>query len=160
MNTAAPERVSRDSLLDVTPGPVTSLRHPQRPRVLIVSPHFPPVDAADMQRVRVSLPYFREYGWEPYVLAVAPDRDDTLEPLFLETLDDTVKVERVRAIPRSITRWFGIGNVALRSLPFLYLAGSRLIKRHRIDLVYFSTTMFLAMPLGRLWRVRFGIPYV
>jgi len=131
-----------------------------RRRVLIVSPHFPPVDAPDMQRVRVSLAYFREFGWDPYVLAVAPDAGDTLEPLFAETIDASVPVERVRAASSSLTRVLGIGNVAIRALPFLYTAGARLIERHHIDLVYCSTTMFLSMPLARVWKARFGTPYV
>ncbi len=42
-------------------------------RVLIVSPHFPPTNAPDHQRVRMSLPYFQENGWEPVVLAVTAD---------------------------------------------------------------------------------------
>ncbi len=32
-------------------------------RVLIISPHFPPINAPDCQRVRMSLPYYRRYGW-------------------------------------------------------------------------------------------------
>ena len=39
-------------------------------RVLIVSPHFPPVNAADMHRARMVLPFLRENGWEAEVLAV------------------------------------------------------------------------------------------
>jgi hypothetical protein len=54
----------------------------------------------------------------------------------------------------------GIGNAAIRALPSLYFAGCRLIVKHRIDLVYFSTTMVFSMPLGRTWRRRFGVPYV
>jgi hypothetical protein len=129
--------------------------------VLIVSPHFPPINAPDMQRVRMSLPYFREFGWEPCVLAVAPSgTGEVLDPLLLDTIPADVTVERVRAIPASITRMMGIGNIALRALPSLYQAGSELIASRTIDLVYFSTTMFMAMPLGRLWKRRYGTPYV
>jgi len=42
-------------------------------KLLIVSPHFPPINAPDMQRVRLALPYLRAHGWEPTVLAIAPD---------------------------------------------------------------------------------------
>jgi hypothetical protein len=129
-------------------------------RALIVSPHFPPVSAPDMQRVRMSLPYFEEFGWQPSVLAVAPDGAEVLDPLLAETIPEGISVDRVRAMPSSITRLAGVGNVALRALPFLYRQGSRLIATRRIDLVYFSTTMFLSMPLGRLWKKRFGVPYV
>ena len=129
-------------------------------RVLIVSPHFPPVNAPDMQRVRMSLPYFREFGWDPYVLAVAPAGEQSLDPLLNETIPTDIPVERVEAMPLKHSRRLGIGNVVLRSLPSLYRAGSRLIAMEGIDLTYFSTTMFFSMPLGRVWRGRFGVPYV
>src|SRR5262245_65424185 len=107
-------------------------------RVLIVSPHFPPINAPDMQRVRMSLPYFREFGWQPYVLSVAPSAGQPLEPLLLDTIPADVPVERVRSMPLVISNPLRIGNIALRALPFLYSAGARLIARHQIDLVYFS----------------------
>lgn len=129
-------------------------------RLLIVSPHFPPVNAPDMQRVRMSLPYFREFGWQPYVLAVAPSDDAPLEPLLLDTLPKDVHIERVGSVPLGLSRAFGVGNVALRALPCLYRAGARLIANEHIDLVYFSTTMFLSMPLGRMWKRALGVPYV
>ena len=40
--------------------------------VLIISPYFPPVNAADMQRVRMSLSYFKQYGWDAEVVTVDP----------------------------------------------------------------------------------------
>lgn len=127
---------------------------------MIVSPHFPPVNAPDMQRVRIGLPYYREFGWRPYVLAVAPSGSDRVDPLLVETVPADVAVDRVRSIPLWLTRPIGVGNVALRAMPFIYARGSRVIAAERIDLVFFSTTMFLAMPLGRLWRRAWGVPYV
>jgi len=38
--------------------------------------------------------------------------------------------------------------------------GAQVIAREKIDLVYFSTTMFPVMSLGRRWHDRFGIPYI
>ena len=129
-------------------------------RVLIVTPHFPPVNAPDMQRVRMSLPHFEEFGWTPFVLAVAPTDSENVEPLLCGAIPADVTVERVRSLPASLTRLFGVGNIALRALPYLYRAGCRLIEEHQIDLVFFSTTMFFAMPLGRLWKRKYRVPYV
>jgi len=129
-------------------------------RLLIVSPHFPPVNAPDMQRVRMSLPYFREFGWQPYVLAVAPGDTEIRDLRLNDTVPSDVPVERVRSIPAGIAGLCGIGNVALRAWPYLYASGCRLISKQSIDLVYFSTTMFFSMPLGRIWKRKYGIPYV
>ena len=41
-------------------------------RVLFVSPHFPPINAPDAQRIRTMLPYLESLGWEAEVLAVEP----------------------------------------------------------------------------------------
>ena len=130
-------------------------------RVLIVSPHFPPVNAPDMQRVRVSLPGFVAAGWEVTVLTVAdPTPGAPEEAELLATIPAAVHVERVTCFSRRWTRWLGVGNVALRALPFLFLGGCRLLTTRRYDAIYFSTTMFSVLPFGRLWRQLSGVPYV
>jgi hypothetical protein len=130
-------------------------------RVLIVSPHFPPVNAPDMQRVRVALPYFVAAGWEVTVLTVDdPTPTAPLEPELAKTVPADVRVVRAHCCSRRWTGLLGVNNVALRSLPFLLLAGGRLLGGRRYDVVYFSTTMFIVLPLGRLWRMLSGVPYV
>ncbi len=129
-------------------------------QLLIVSPRFPPINAADMQRVRMSLPYFREFGWDASVLAVTPTGDEVMDPVLELSLPADIPVERVRSLPASLTRRAGIGDVALRAMPWLYASGARTIARRGVDLAYFSTTAFLSMPLGRAWRHRFGVPFV
>jgi hypothetical protein len=46
--------------------------------------------------------------------------------------------------------------LAYRSLLPLYRAGSRLLRRERHDVAYFSTTVFLTFVLGPLWKWRYG----
>jgi hypothetical protein len=130
-------------------------------RVLIVAPHFPPVDAADMHRVRLSAPHFASFGWQPFVLTVAPEcLEMPVESRLLDTLPVGLSVTRTRALSPRWTRPFGIGTIGLRAFAHLYRAGARIIARESIDLVYFSTTVFPVMALGRLWKRRYGVPYV
>src|SRR5437763_7733365 len=130
-------------------------------KVLIISPHFPPLSTPDMHRVRMSAPFFADFGWQPVVLAVEPDYTEReRDPLLLESVPSTLPVKRVRAIPASWTRKIGFSDVGLRSLPYLYRAGRELIDKHKIELIYFSTTVFSTMPLGRVWEREFGVPYV
>jgi len=130
-------------------------------RVLIVSPHFPPTNAADMHRVRQSLPHFAEFGWQPSVLAVAPDFvEGRVDPLLMKTVSPDVAVTRVRALSSKITRKVGLGDLALRSLPFLYTAGAKILRNGKFDLVYFSTTAFPATVLGRVWKRQFAVLFV
>jgi hypothetical protein len=130
-------------------------------RVLVVAPHFPPISSADGHRARLSVRYFREFGWEPFVLTVrASDQDDVQDADLCATLPDGLAVMAVPALSLRWTRQLGVGNVALRAWRSLDRAGRHVIERHDIDLVYFSTTMFAAMPLGRLWKRALGVPYV
>jgi hypothetical protein len=129
--------------------------------VLIVSPHFPPINAPDMQRVRMSLPYFEQFGWKPIVLAVDANHVEGVEePLLIRSIPSHIPIYRVPALPINWTRPLGLGSVAMRALPFLYRKGCELIKTHNVDLIYFSTTLFPSMPLGRIWKSQFNIPFV
>ena len=130
-------------------------------RVLIVSPYFPPVNAADMHRIRMSLPYFPANGWDPVVLAIDPAyTEQPLDDRLLETVPSSVRVVRTAAWPTRVTRLAGIGNPAIRGFRHLYAAGARILSEGTFDLVYFSTTQFVSLALGRLWKARYGVPYV
>jgi glycosyltransferase involved in cell wall biosynthesis len=129
--------------------------------VLVVAPHFPPVGSADGHRARMSVRYFGECGWEPHVLTVdAALQEEQQEAELMLTLPGGLDVTSTSALSTRWTRAVGVGNVALRALPHLYRAGRDLIRRHAIDLVYFSTTMYASLPLGRLWKQALGVPYV
>jgi len=135
-------------------------RRPMK-RVLIISPHFVPVNAPDCQRVRLSLPYYRQFGWEAEVLAVHHrHRADWLDNSLLASLPGDVPVHYCGAVPRGITQFIGIHNLGLRCLPYLNGAARRLLRLRHYDLVFFSTTQFMVTPLGALWRKKFGVPYV
>jgi glycosyl transferase family 4 len=130
-------------------------------RVLVVSPHFPPTNAADMHRVRIAVPHFREFGWEPYVLAVDAGRvPGSRDPLLEATVPADIPVRRTGAFSQTWTRRIGLGSLGIRAWAHLFAAGSDIIRRHAIDIVYFSTTQFLVLPLGRIWKRRHGVPFV
>ncbi len=130
-------------------------------KLLIISPHFPPINGADMHRVRQSLPYYREFGWEPTVVAVHPEYvEGAQDPLLEKSLPEGLRVIRVKAFSTKYTRKMGLGSLALRSLFFYWRTVNRLLKKERFDLVFFSTTQFPVLVLGNYWKRRFGIPYV
>ena len=131
-------------------------------RVLIISPNFPPVNAADMHRVRQSLPYFSELGWEPVVLTVDEKYVEaySTDPLLLYTIPEDIEVHKVRAWDVNLTRKYGLGSLGIRSYWSLKQKGSELLKQRKFDLVYFSTTAFHVMALGPYWKRKFGIPFV
>jgi len=130
-------------------------------RVLIISPHFPPVNSADMHRVRQSLPYFKEMGWEAIVVAVEPEYvEASQDKLLLHSFPKDVEVLKIKALKAEKTRKFGLGNLGYRSLVTYLKAGNKLLSERKFDLIYFSTTVFPVMVLGRYWKKKFNIPYI
>lgn len=130
-------------------------------RVLIVSPHFPPINAADHQRIRMALHYFAEFGWDVTVLCVDPKFIEGIDdPNLLATVPANIEVIKSKAISPELSRKLKLGNLAFRSIYFLIKSTAKYFERNYFDLVYFSNTVFLTMPLGRYWLKRYGVPYV
>lgn len=130
-------------------------------KLLIISPHFPPVNAADVHRVRQCLPYLRECGWEVVVFAVEPECVEAgQDELLLETLPADVKVHRVCALPTKWTRKIGLGNLGIRCWLPLRRAVDRYLEEYKVDLIFFSTTVFVTMALGPHWTRHFSVPFV
>ena len=130
-------------------------------RVLIVSPHFPPVSAADMQRVRMLLPWLERNGWQAEVLAVSPDQVAApMDPWLLAGVPLRVRVHRVDALSLGFARIPGLRTLGLRALAALRRGGDKLLGEGTFDLVYFSTTVFEVHILGPRWKRKFGIPFV
>ena len=131
-------------------------------KVLVVSPHFAPINAPDMHRVRMMLPYIRDFGWEPTILAVDPAdiEGGVVEPILENTYPVDIRVIRVRGLPPRFTRWAGVGSLWLRCGLALGRAGEALLRSERFDLIFFSTTQFEAFNLGPRWKARFGVPFV
>jgi len=130
-------------------------------RALIISPHFPPINAPDHQRIRMMLPYFSKNGWEVEVLAVDPDwvrapQDKSLS----ETIPDGIRVYRVRGIPPSWTQRLGFDNLAIRTYRALDRRGTELLASGRFNLIFFSTTQHGVLPLARKWKERFAVPFI
>lgn len=130
-------------------------------KVLIVSPHFPPVNTADMQRVRMLLPFFKENGWLTEVLSVSAEQvASPLDPWLVDGLPEDVPIHRVKALGLGWVHAPGLRNLGLRSLRALGKAGDRLLEKGGFDLVYFSTTVFEVHILGPRWKRRFDVPFV
>ena len=129
-------------------------------RVLIVSPHFPPVNCADMHRVRIVIPFLRRSGWEVEVLTVCPDDVAAPKDNWLSVgLPNDVSIHRVSALSLSWSGIPGLGNLGFRAILPLFWRGYRLLSERRFDLVYFSTTVFETHILGPLWKRKFRVPF-
>ena len=130
-------------------------------KVLIISPYFPPSNAADMQRVRMSLPYFREFGWDAEIVIVAAEYSELpKDNLLMKNIPHGIRIHNVRALEKKWTSKIGLGSLGLRSFLAYHNLVNKLLKQNHYDLIYFSTTQFPVCALGAFWKKKFNIPYV
>ncbi len=130
-------------------------------RMLIISPYFPPTNAADMHRIRTSLPYYAHHDWKAEVVAVDLQHSDMIcDELLLKTLPVDTIIHRVGALKKSLTRKVGLGSIALRSLPFYFFRVNKLLRSKRYDLIFFSTTQFPLLILAVYWKYRHDVKIV
>jgi hypothetical protein len=130
-------------------------------RVLVISPYFPPSNTADSQRIRMSLSYFKEFGWEAEVVCVDEKYSEVpKDDLLLQSIPADCIIHQVDAFSKKWTSKFGLGSLALRSLLFYKKKVMLLLQIKKYDLIYFSTTEFPLCILGAYWKKHFGIPYL
>ncbi|MDB9347414.1 hypothetical protein [Nodularia spumigena] len=130
-------------------------------RLLIISPHFPPINAPDHQRIRTALPYFQEFSWEVSVLSTNPDFIEGIkDPNLIKTIPNNIDLIKCNAISPRLSRKLKLGDLGIRSIPFFIKSTTKYFKEGYFDLVYFSNTVFLTMTLGRYWWDRYKVPYV
>jgi hypothetical protein len=114
-----------------------------------------------MQRIRMSLPYFKENGWEAEVITVDEQYYDVQkDPYLLKSLPTHIQIRKVKALSKKWTSKLGLGSLALRSMWFYMKEVNQLLKKQHFDLIYFSTTEFPICILGTYWKKKFNIPYV
>jgi hypothetical protein len=114
-----------------------------------------------MQRIRVSLPYFKQFGWDATVVVVDEKYSDIVQDkLLVQSVPIDIKIYKVKALSKALTSKVGLGSLALRSLWHYRKKVNGILKKEKYDLIYFSTTQFPLCILGAYWKKRFGIPYV
>jgi hypothetical protein len=105
-------------------------------KLLIISPYFPPSNAADMQRVRMSLPYFSELGWDAVVVCVDKKHSEMVKDnLLLKSLPQNQIIYKISAFSKTWTSKIGLGSLALRSMWFYLMGVNKLLKQNKYDLI-------------------------
>jgi hypothetical protein len=133
--------------------------------VLLVAPWFPPSAFPPAHRARLFARHLAAFGWRPIVVTVRPEaREEPPEDALLTTVDPALRVELVRAMPAALTRRIGIGDIALRAMPFLVARVARLARAEgaaAICLLVPPWYLLLAAPLlKRLTGVPIVVDYI
>ncbi len=129
--------------------------------VAIIAPDFCPSSMPPALRSRFFTDHLREFGWDPVVIATAPEFYEwNVDPENERLLQGDYEVIRTEALRAGWTRRIGIGDLGLRSLWHNWRALCAVAKRRPIDLLLITVPPFYPMLLGRLANMRFGLPYI
>lgn len=129
--------------------------------VAIIAPDFCPSSMPPALRSRFFTDHLREFGWDPVVIATAPEFYEWgIDPENERLLRGDYEVIRTAALRSNWTRKLGVGDLGLRSLWHNWRALSALVKRRQIDLLLITVPPFYTMLLGRLANMRFELPYI
>jgi hypothetical protein len=131
-------------------------------KILFISPNFPPVNAADMHRVRQLLFHFDKNRYSIDIISIRPEFVDaySLDAQLLQNMLVNFNLHQVGAFQAWHTKRFGIGSLSLRSFLHFRNMGNKLIKKNRYDLIFFSTTATHLLYLGTYWKKKYKIPFV
>ena len=130
-------------------------------KVVIIAPDFSPSNMPPAIRARLFARYLPQCGWEPILITTDPkhyhwpvnSENDALLP-------NDLRVIRTKALPYSVSRRFGFGDVGMRSLFAHWQALRELARAERLDAVLISVPPSAMMLLGRLAHRFLGLPYV
>jgi glycosyltransferase involved in cell wall biosynthesis len=149
---------------------------------LMITYYFPPLGGIGVQRSAKFVKYLPREGWKPVVLTVRPNWRNTLEQGIDHTLGDIpeqVEVIRARSAEfagmYALLRRLGLKRTLIaleQSIPFLshdykigwypfaVRAARRRLRRSPVDVVYTSSTPYLAHFIGKALSREYGIPWV
>jgi hypothetical protein len=109
----------------------------------------------------MALPFFQEFGSEPLILKIDPDQQEGIkDPDLCRTVPEQIRTWQAGYIPRAVIQWSGLKNIGLRSIFHLAQLGSHIIETENPSAIFFSTTLFPLMLLGRYWHARYHVPYI
>src|SRR6266550_264223 len=106
-------------------------------RVVIIGADFAPSSLPPATRIRFFAKHLPEFGWEPIVLTTSPEYyESATDPENEQLLPDSLEVIRTRALPTSLMRKLGVGDIGMRTIAHHWRALSRLHKEKKIDLIF------------------------
>lgn len=130
-------------------------------RALLLSPYFTPSNLAAVQRTRLMASHLDEFDWEPIVVCVdSAYYEEASDPASLALLPDRLRVERVSALPASLCRPLGFGDVSLRAQWNMRSEVAKLVRREKIDIIFATVLPGYAGLVGAWAKRKFELPFV
>lgn len=129
-------------------------------KIFIISPHFPPSAMPPSQRVRLLVRHMHELGWHAVVFTVDHKyREEVADPWMVELVGTEFEKVTVPCFDQRRTRRFGIGDLGLRMLPFLFFKLIRQARKQKPDLVLYPVPPWYIMVIAPFVKWFTGKPY-
>lgn len=131
-------------------------------RVLIISRYFPPGGGVGAFRAAKFVKYLPEFGWEPYVVSLPPERQRQLLP---DGVDES-QYAAISEIPEKhlyvdiVIPQFGRSLGDIQRLPILAIKIPDIIEEYNIDVVYHTSPPFYSLPSVSWISRRTEVPYI
>ncbi len=128
--------------------------------IIIVAPHFPPSAMPPAQRVRLLVRHLHEFDWHPVVLTVDHYyREEVSDPWMVELAGKNYEKIDLKCLDQRKTRRFGIGDLGLRMLPFLFFQVRKIARKNKADFVLYPVPPWYIMVVAPFVKWATGIPY-
>lgn len=129
-------------------------------KLTIIAPHYPPSALPPSQRVRLMMNHFAEYDVIPSVITVKPKyREETEDPWMVKLVGNKHEVEYCSVISPKLSRKFGVGDLGLRMMPFLFSKLLKNIRRTKANFVLYPVPPWYILVLAPIIKLFTGVPY-
>lgn len=128
------------------------------PKILLISPHYPPSNLAAVHRARLFALHLPSFGWEPIILTVHEDHyEEQLDYELEQLLPKGQRIEKVSALPVFKPRL--IGDIGLRGFFQLRKRALDIIRNEKIDFVHIFIPSFYGALLGPMINMKTNVPF-
>jgi hypothetical protein len=126
--------------------------------VALVSPYFPPSTLAGVHRARHLAKHLPSVGWRPIVVCVDEAyHEEKLDPELARLVPSEVELIKTKALPISLTRFLGVGDISLRAWKYLKRSLFDILEHRRVNAVLITGSpyypMLFAPAIKELYRV-------
>ncbi|MDB9775843.1 hypothetical protein OAB47_06405 [Vicingaceae bacterium] len=129
-------------------------------KLTIIAPYYPPSALPPSQRVRLMMNHFAEYDVVPSIITVKPQfREESEDPWMVELVGSDHEVEYCSVISPKLSRKFGVGDLGLRMLPFLFFKLLRNLKRTKGNFVLYPVPPWYILVIAPIIKWLTGVPY-
>lgn len=130
-------------------------------RALLISLNFPPSNIASVHRCRHLANHLGHFGWSTTTIAVHEDFHKEVADPFLELLvKQDVDLVKIPALPVSITKWLGVGDLSLRAHFHLREAMKKILSKENFDVVLITGWPYYQMLNGYWIKEIFKVPVI